>query len=114
MVDFDVEPKPLEIGRINFRGMTAYIVESRVTAEDFDKVMDAGWCMYGIRGSDEDFGKPAEIAFAAIVNFWGLIITEEPLPLKIRENLKLTEEESESIANAVNAQDPKITLGEVF
>jgi hypothetical protein len=38
-----------------------------------------GWYFYEVRHADNDWCEPVEVALGVLVNFWGTLITKEPL-----------------------------------
>ncbi len=48
-----------------------------------------GMCLYEIRHSDEDWGDPRELARGILVNYYGTILTREPIQLPVSGGMEL-------------------------
>lgn len=46
------------------------------------KSIPDGWYFYEVRHADNDWCEPVEVALGVLVNFWGTLITKEPILLE--------------------------------
>ena len=66
-----------------FRGKDVLYTEKRILSASIPK----GYYRYEIRHSDQNENKPVELARSIVVNFWGTMITNEPIQLDTRSSL---------------------------
>ena len=66
-----------------FRGKDVLYTEKRILSSTVPK----GYYRYEIRHSDQNENKPVELARSIVVNFWGTMITNEPIQLDARSTL---------------------------
>ncbi len=85
----------MTFNRVNFRGMEVYVTDVRI------KGGVPNLYKYEIRHSDDDWGEPVTIEPHVLVNFYGTVLTPEPLTFENEADkyIPLTEEESESFAS---------------
>ncbi|MFS0558813.1 LPD28 domain-containing protein [Brevibacillus sp. 179-C9.3 HS] len=71
---------------VTFRGKEASVFEGRIQVENRDPDLH----YYDIRHSENDWGNPVSIEPSVSVNFFGILITSEPINMGPSSCLKLT------------------------
>lgn len=64
--------------KVEVLGKMGLFTDSRI---DRNTIPD-DWYFYEVRHADNDWCEPVEVALGVFVNFWGTLITKEPLPLE--------------------------------
>lgn len=78
---------------VKIKGIEGELFECRI---DRNSVPE-GKYFYEIRHDEEDWGCPCQVAKGILVNFYGTLITDEPLPLDDRGKLQLNDDDFEYI-----------------
>ena len=79
LIQFDKKLKQIEIYKATFKGMNVWFTDERVTLPDHSPVYK-----YEIRSDDDGCGDPVEISIKVLANFYGTVLTENPIDLPIK------------------------------
>lgn len=93
---------------MKFQGVEVVKVEegSRISKEEREKHKENNHHVYAMRHGDNDWSIPATIEQGVMINYWGYIVTEEPLDLtqssgngSSTPSIELTEDEGYDIVD---------------
>ena len=79
LIQFDTKLKQIEIYKATFKGMNVWFTDKRVTLPDHSPIYK-----YEIRYDDDGCGDPIQISIKVLVNFYGTVLTENPIDLPIK------------------------------
>lgn len=94
-------------GKIEFRKRNVYVLEGRISEEETNKLEKSGLHIYEIRHKEDDWGCPATVEPAVLVNYYGIMVTKTPFKFNHEEDkwLRLYPHETESIMRGTGAID---------